>query len=198
MVTESGAENIDSMMRAELNDGVFAQSMAHPLTFTGRLTITANSITAASQKRTSAAAKKDQTDQAFIKFMETMASPSSSLFPCAGVESSSDAREGYIDAKRRIAIEQAEAKKTLRAIEVGKEMSNAVDTHLKRWKESLKELRIVEKDFGTDHALTKATKATAEMHEMHFNMALERATAATSQNETTAAAPPTNLFAAEV
>jgi hypothetical protein len=36
------------------------------------------------------------------------------------------------------------------------------------------------------------------MHEMHFNKALERATAtATSQNETTAA-PPTNLFAAEV
>jgi hypothetical protein len=28
MVTESGAENIETMMRAELNDGVFAQSMA--------------------------------------------------------------------------------------------------------------------------------------------------------------------------
>lgn len=200
MVTESGAENIDSMMRAELNDGVFAQSMAQPLTKTGPLTLSANAITAASRKRISAAAKRDQTDQAFIKFMDTMASPSSSsIFPCAGVvESSSDARDGYIDAKRRIAIEQAEAKKTLHAIEVGKEMSNAVDTHLKRWKESLKELRIVEKDFGTEHALTKATKATAEMHEMHFNKALERATAtATSQNETTAA-PPTNLFAAEV
>jgi hypothetical protein len=49
----------------------------------------------------------------------------------------------------------------------------------------------------TEHALTKATKATAEMDEMHFNKALERATAATSQNKTTAA-PPTNLFAAEV
>lgn len=130
--------------------------------------------------------------------METMSSPSPSVFPCAGVEGSSDARDGYIDAKRRIAIEQAEAKKTLHAIEVGKEMSDAVDTHLKRWKESLKELRIVEQDFGTEHALTKATKATAEMHEMHFNKALERATAATSQNETITVAPPTILFGAEV
>jgi hypothetical protein len=105
MVTESGEENIERMMRAELNKEVLAQSMA-PST-----AITANSVTAASQKRTSAAAKKDQTDQAFIKFMETMASPSPSLFPCAGVlEGSSDARDGYIDAKRRIAIEQAEAK----------------------------------------------------------------------------------------
>ena len=192
MVTESGAENIETMMRAELNDGVFAQSMAPSMT------ITANTITAASRKRTSAAAKKDQTDQAFIKFMETMSSPSPSVFPFAGVEGSSDARDGYIDAKQRIAIKQAEAKKTLHAIEVGKEMSDAVDTHLKRWKESLKELRIVEQDFGTEHALTKATKATANMHEMHFNKALERATAATSQNETITVAPPTILFGAEV
>jgi hypothetical protein len=33
---------------------------------------------------------------------------------------------------------------------------------------------------------------------MHFNKALERATAATSQNETITVAPPTILFGAEV
>jgi DNA-binding TFAR19-related protein (PDSD5 family) len=195
MVTDSGAQNVESMMKAKLNEEVFAQTSS----VTGAMAGDSNqedyasrpslTPTAASRKRTVAVARREQTDQAFMRLMEMLSSPA---VLSAAARDTSAAKDSYIEAERRIAIEQAECTKVLHDIAVGKEISDAVDVHLKKWKESLKELENVEQDFGIDHALYKATKATSDMHQCNFNQALQRAT---KQDEHTGAvsAPPATL-----
>jgi phage baseplate assembly protein W len=64
-------------------------------------------------------------------------------------------------------------------IAMAKEITDAVDTSLKKWKASLLEVRELTEDgiTGTDHPLFIATKAAADLHESTFHSCLARTNA---------------------
>jgi hypothetical protein len=62
---------------------------------------------------------------------------------------------------------------------MAREISDAVDFNLQKWKVCLRELQDMEKDgISVDHPLFLATKATAKLHEASFNASLATATKA--------------------
>jgi hypothetical protein len=78
-------------------------------------------------------------------------------------------------------------------IAMSKEISNAVDTSLKKWKASLLELRELKENgiTGTDHPFYVATKAASDLHESTFHSCLARANARAEQEKRSLAATTT-------
>jgi hypothetical protein len=73
---------------------------------------------------------------------------------------------------------------------MSKEITNAVDTSLKKWKASLLEFLELKEDgiTRTDHPFFIATKAAADLQESTFHSCLARANARAAQQEERGAA----------
>jgi hypothetical protein len=81
------------------------------------------------------------------------------------------AKDEYIREKKRIAVRLDEKA-------MAREVSDAVDLSLQKWKATLKELQEMEaQGIPTGHPIVTATKATADLHETAFNTYLARAKA---------------------
>ena len=82
----------------------------------------------------------------------------------------SSAKDEYIREKIRIAVRADD-------VAMAREVSDAVDLSLLKWKAALKDLQDMKADgIPVNHAVFIATKATADLHESAFNTCLARAT----------------------
>ena len=201
MITASGAENLESLMKAELSVDVFAESsvtgfpavLVHEETTTtgGRTNLT---TPASAQHRTKKRGArflsntKEQTDIAILRYISraercqqdntessvvtgggaVLLPPSTSTTSTTSTTTS--AKDDYVREKTRMAIEVFD-------VQIATSISDAVDTSLKKWKESLKELRELKEEdgIGIHHPIYIATKAAANLHEVTFNSCLAKA-----------------------
>ena len=93
-----------------------------------------------------------------------------------GTTTTSSSRDEYIQVKKRIAVRADE-------VAMAREVSDAVDMNLQKWKDTLKHLQEMENDgIPANHPIFIATKATANMHESSFNASLAIATKAQTRS----------------
>jgi hypothetical protein len=179
MIATSGAENLESLMKAQLSQAVFAESS---ITGSTRDNAAAAPIeegtgTPSTKKRKSKgppSSTKEKTDEAILRFIlndndeqSRITNLSQSTTPPI-----TSSRDEYIQEKKRIAVRAD-------GVALAREISDAVDFSLQKWKVCLKELQEMEKDgISVDHPLFLATKATAKLHETSFNASLATATKA--------------------
>ncbi|KAI2494128.1 hypothetical protein MHU86_20399 [Fragilaria crotonensis] len=189
MISLTGAENMESFMKAELRSDVFAESSIDgSIVITDRDEEDIDFETTASQERHTnkrtrrlggppSSGAKEQTDEAILKFfnqqlMEDKNDASEKEMTTAGAGAvTSSAKEEYIREKKRIAAVRADD------VAMAREVSDAVDLSLQKWKAALKDLQDVKAGgIPANHAIFIATKATADLHKSAFNTCLVKAT----------------------
>jgi hypothetical protein len=197
MITASGAENLESLMKAELSLDVFSESSVNGFPVAVQETVTGTNLhTPAAAKQAKKRGRflsntKEQTDIAILRFISraeegqhnteesSVVSGGGALLPSTSTTSTatSSARCNYIREKTRMAKEVFD-------LRIATSNSDAVDTSLKKWKASLKELRELKEDdgIGVYHPIYIATKAAADLHEATFNSCLARATRVQQQS----------------
>ena len=184
MVSASGAENMESLMKAELSNDVFAESSIDGSI--NRSDDADNTAATTGKKPRSryfkggpppSSGAKERTDEAILKYlvnhdstMMAVANDDSSNERRTAAAASTAAKDEYMREKKRIAVRADE-------VAMAREVSDAVDVSLQKWKASLKDLQSMMADgIPTDHPIYIATKATADLHESAFNSSLARAT----------------------
>ena len=117
---------------------------------------------------------KERTDEAILKYIKSSLMESNNLterMTTTMSTATASAKDKYIREKKRIAVcldDQAMAREVL----------DAVDLSLQKWKAALKKLHGMEAHgIRTDHPIFTATRATADLHESAFNAYLARAKA---------------------
>ena len=182
MISATGAENIESLMKAQLTKDVFSESIIDGIIADDdNLDATTTSFESGKrQRRTynkgkpppSTSGTKEKTDEAILKYINSSLIESNNLTErMTTTRTTASAKDEYIREKKRIAVrldDQAMAR----------EVSDAVDLSLQKWKATLKELQEMEaQGIPTGHPIVTATKATADLHETAFNTYLARAKA---------------------
>jgi len=177
MIATTGAENLESLMKAQLSHAVFAESsidgcdhITTPITIEG---------TPGPKKKCKSkgppSSNKEKTDEAILRFILNDNDEHlriTTLSPTTTTTAITSCKDEYIQEKKRIAVSADE-------VAMAREISDAVDFNLQKWKTSLKELQDMEKDgISVDHPLFLATKATAKLHEASFNASLATTTKA--------------------
>jgi hypothetical protein len=119
---------------------------------------------------------KEKTDEAILRFILNDNDEQSRITtlspPSATTTAVSSSRDDYIREKKRITVRADE-------VAMAREISDAVDYSLQKWKVCLRDLQDMEKDgISVDHPLFLATKATAKLHEASFNASLATTTKA--------------------
>jgi len=184
MITATGAENLESLMKAELSADVFSESLV-PGSVSDETAVTPATKKHQfnrNKRKGPPSSTKEQTDNAILRYIsrnEHRDSTGGSLTSSrSGFSTSSTAKDDYIREKKRMAVEIFD-------IAMAKEITDAVDTSLKKWKASLLEVRELTEDgiTGTDHPLYIATKAAADLHESTFHSCLARANARAQQGQ---------------
>ena len=176
MIATTGAENLESLMKAQLSHAVFAESsidgcdhITTPITIEG---------TPCPKKKCKSkgppSSNKEKTDEAILRFILNDNDEHlriTTLSPTTTTTAITSCKDEYIQEKKRIAVSADE-------VAMAREISDAVDFNLQKWKTSLKELQDMEKDGIADiHPVFLATKATAaKLHEASFNASLATAT----------------------
>jgi hypothetical protein len=175
MVTATGAENIESLMKAELSRDVFAESSVPGLPAdTAALQETMHGFHTPRAKRLKhkgalrASNSKEESDNAILRFIST--SERNTAESDIASASSTAAKDEYIREKKRMAVEAFD-------VAMVASMSDAVDTSLKKWRVALQELSNLEADteFGVNHPIYIATEATAKLYEATFHTLLAQA-----------------------
>jgi len=180
MISATGAENIESLMKAQLTKDVFAESSIDGSIIDTELDTptTATEPKAKRPRRTynkggppPSSGAKERTDEAILKYINSSLMEKNSDHDSSRSTSTSrtSAKDEYIREKKRIAVRVDD-------VAMAKEVSDAVDFSLQKWKATLKDLQEMEADgIPTDHPIFTATKATADLHESAFNAYLARA-----------------------
>jgi hypothetical protein len=171
MIAATGAENLESLMKAQLSQDAFAES-----SIKGSDAVETPSPKKIRTLKGPPSSTKDKTDEAILCYiLKDSADEARTTTASSGATTTtSSSRDEYIREKKRIAV---------RADEVGmaREISDLVDFNLQKWKGALKDLREMENDgIHVYHPIFIVTKATASMHEFSFNASLAIATKAHS------------------
>lgn len=178
MITETGAQNIESMMKAQLSNDVFAESLVQGSSCT--TSAAAAVMTPPPRPRMNRKTKgppsstREKTDEAILHhLLKDQTDDARSML--AG-PSTSSTKEEYIREKKRIAVRVDEVAAARDISAMARDASDAVDLNLKKWKATLQDLKEM-KDAGFDeiHPIFLATKAAAEFHEFSFKTSLTRA-----------------------
>lgn len=174
MIAATGAENLESLMKAELSPDVFAESLIHG----GGSSVAARTsneaiggqegtpfLTKKRKSRGPPSSTKDKTDEAILRFLSKEETDDAQERIVA-----SSSKDEYIQEKKRIVVRADE-------IARAREIAAAVEFNLQKWKKCLNELRDMEKNdgFSVDHPIYIATMATAELYETSFNASLATA-----------------------
>ena len=119
---------------------------------------------------------KEKTDEAILRFILNDNDEQSRITtlspPSATTTAVSRSRDDYIREKKRITVRADE-------VAMAREISDAVDYSLQKWKVCLRDLQDMEKDgISVDHPLFLAMKAAAKLLEASFNASLAKATKA--------------------
>lgn len=189
MIADTGAENLESLMKAELSPDVFAESLIHGSRGSSVAASTSNE--AIGQEETPFSTKKrksrgppsstrEKTDEAILRFLSTQETDDAQERTVASRTVASSSKDEYIQERKRIVVRADEVART-------REISAAVEFNLQKWKKCLNELKDMEKNdgFSVHHPIYIATMATAELYETSFNASL--ATAKRAQLVATAA-----------
>ena len=194
MISSTGAENMESFMKAELRSDVFAESSIDgSIAIADRDEEDIEDVTTASQKRHTnkrtrrlggppSSGAKEQTNEAILKFinqqlLEDKNDASEKETPSAAGAVTSSAKEEYIREKKRIAVRADD-------VAMAREVSDAVDLSLQKWKAALKDLQDMKAGgIPANHPIFIATKATADLHESAFNTCLAKATKRQQEEE---------------
>ncbi|KAI2510247.1 hypothetical protein MHU86_4125 [Fragilaria crotonensis] len=126
-------------------------------------------------KRGPPSGAKERTDEAILKFinqqlLEDKNDASEKETTSAAGAVTSSAKEEYIREKKRIAVRADD-------VAMAREVSDAVDLSLQKWKAALKDLQDMKAGgIPANHPIFIATKATADLHESAFNTCLAKAT----------------------
>ena len=183
MITATGAENLESLMKAELSADVFSESSVPGICADTEIAVTPTAKKNRMKKKTGPpSSTKEQTDNAILRYIsrtEQQDSTGGSITSSrSAFSTASTAKDDYIREKKRMAVEVFD-------IAMEKEITDAVDTSLKKWKASLSELRELKEDGSTrtDDPFFIATKAAADLHESTFHSCLARANARAAKQE---------------
>ena len=160
MITATGAENLESLMKAQLSHDVFSESAID-----GSAGIATPPPATKRKSKGPPSSSKEKTDEAIFCYIlmerdesRTTTSPSTST---------STSRDGHTQVKKKISVRAGE-------VAMARRISDAVDLNLQKWKDTLKHLREMENDgIPINHPIFIATKATAKMHESSFNASLK-------------------------
>ncbi|KAI2508592.1 SAD/SRA domain [Fragilaria crotonensis] len=189
MVTATGAENIESLMKAELSRDVFAESSVPGLpAATAQLQETMHGFHTPRAKRFKhkgsllTSNSKEETDNAILRFLST--SERNTAESDIASASSTAAKDEYIREKKRMAVEAFD-------VTMVASMSDAVDTSLKKWRVALKELSdlAADKEFGVNHPIYIATEATVKLYEATFHTLVAQANRVHGSSVTSLEAP---------
>ena len=181
MIATTGAENLESLMKAQLSHAVFAESSINgSYDITTATTIEGSPCPTKKRKsKGPPSSTKEKTDEAILRFILNDNDEHlriTTLSPSTTTTAITDSKDEYIREKKRIAVRADE-------VAMAREISGAVDFNLHKWKTCLKELQDMEKDgIAVNHPIFLATKATAELHEASFNASLATATKAQATN----------------
>jgi hypothetical protein len=199
MVTATGAENIESLMKAELSQDVFAESSVpgQPASTTAQLQETMHGFHTPRAKRLKhkgrlrASNTKEETDNAILRYISMSEQNAESDIASA---TSTAAKDDYIREKKRMAVEAFD-------VTMVASMSDAVDRSLNKWKVALQDLSNLATDaaFGVHHPIYIATDATVKLYEATFNTLLAQANRVQLTRETlpTIASAPSDVEAIE-
>jgi hypothetical protein len=175
MVTATGAENIESLMKAELSRDVFSESSVPGLpATTAHLQETMHGFHTPRSKRIKhkgalrTSNTKEETDNAILRYIST--SERDTTESDIASASSTAAKDEYIREKKRMAVEAFD-------VTMVASMSDAVDTSLKKWRVALQELSSLASgtEFGVNHPIYIATEATVKLYEANFHTLLAQA-----------------------
>ncbi len=175
MVTATGAENIESLMKAELSRDFFSESSVPGLpattaqlqeTMHGFHTPRAKRIKQKGVLRTSNT--KEVTDNAILRYIST--SERNTTESDIASASSTAAKDEYIREKKRMAVETFD-------VTMVASMSDAVNTSLKKWRVALQELSSLATgtEFRVNHPIYIATEATVKLYKANFHTLLAQA-----------------------
>jgi hypothetical protein len=169
MVTATGAENIESLMKAELSlyvPGLPATAAQLQETMHGFHTPKAKQIKHKGALRTSNT-KKETNNEILIY---SSISEQNTTEPDIASASSTAAKDEYIWEKKRMVVEAFD-------VTVIASMSDAVDTSLKKWRVALQERSssATDTEFGVNHPIYIATEATVKLYEANFHTLLAQA-----------------------
>ena len=171
MIAATGAENLESLMKAQLSQDAFAES-----SIKGSDAVETPSPKKIRTLKGPPSSTKDKTDEAILRYiLKDSADEARTTTASSGATTTTTtSRDEYIREKKRIAVRADE-------VAMAREISDSVDFNLQKWKGALKDLREMENDgIPVDHPIFIATKATASMHEFSFNASLAIATKAHS------------------
>jgi hypothetical protein len=187
MISATGAENIESLMKAQLTKDVFAESNIDGSVVVNELDTPTTAAEPKRPRRTynklgppPSSSAKERTDEAILKYINSSLMENSSDQDSRSTRSMSriasrtsstgtSAKDEYIREKKRIAVRVDD-------VAMAREVSDSVDLSLQKWKATLKDLQEMEADgIPTNHPIFTATKATADLHESAFNAYLARA-----------------------
>jgi hypothetical protein len=178
MIATTGAENLESLMKAQLSQTVFAESSINGSVDIITTPTTVDGTPCPTKKRKSkgsTSSTKEKTDKAILCFLlndNDEQSRITTLSPSATTTAVSSSRDDYIREKKQIAVRADD-------VAMSRDISDVVDCSLQKWKVCLRELQDMEKDgISVDHPLFLATKATAKLHEASFSASLATATKA--------------------
>jgi hypothetical protein len=164
MVTAMDAEYIESLMKAELSQNVFAESSGPgqlaPTTAQLQETMHGFHTTRAKQLKhrggLGTSNTKEETDNAILPYISMSVQNAES--DMIAIATSTAAKDDYIREKKRMAVQAFDV--TMIA-----SMSDAVDKSLKKWRVALQDLSNLATDtaFGVHHLIYIATNATAKL-----------------------------------
>jgi hypothetical protein len=176
MITETGAQNIESMMKAQLSNDVFAESLVQGSISTTSAAAVMTPPPPRMNRKTKGppSSTREKTDEAILHHLLKDQTDDARSMLLAGPSTSS--KEEYLREKKRIAIRVDEVAAARDISAMARDASDAVDLNLKKWKATLQDLKeLKEAGFDEFHPIFLATKAAAEFHEFSFKTSLTRA-----------------------
>jgi hypothetical protein len=153
MILTTGAGNLESLMKAQLSQAVFAESSINGSVDIITTPTTVDGTPCPTKKRKSkgpTSSTKEKTDKAIIRFIFNVNDEQlriTTLSPSATTTAVSCSRDDYIREKKQIAVRADK-------VAMAREISDVVDYRLQKWKVCLRELQDMEKGgISVDHPL---------------------------------------------